>query len=784
MGKIFVLILITIFLLASGISFAQNYTNVSVTGFNQDLIAEGGYSSNRALNYTTAIFDGDNAYAGHVMYCTDFRGNYNQNTAPPGGLPVNRTITSVNNTSIIYQLQPYNGNNVLLLNTANRIGTLTLTTPQSYQLLSILASSAEGASSFTVRLNFNNNTYTDYSFTVPDWFNGTPYAIRNIGRVNARQYSTNSGERYDDIDGTGSTGGNNPRLYDCPITLTSGDMFKTLNSITFTKTVENSRTAILAVCGLNPLGAPVATAGTNVVITGFRANWGSVTNATKYRLDISTLNNFTTFVGIYNNLDVGYVSYSDITGLSMGTYYYRLRAENNYGQSVHSNVITVGIAPATQASNITFTGTTHKSTTISWTRGSGTLCKVFMYAGSSGTPAPANGTDYTASSNFGTGSQIGSSGWYCVYSGTGTSINVRNLTGNITYRAMVIEVGSATSPAYNTTASTNIGNFTTNPGNQATNVAFSDLQTTSLTVNWQNGSATKRCVFIKEGSTGTALPSDSITYTPNSVFGTGTQIGATGWYCIYNGTASSMSAGDINITGLTENTNYIIMVCEYFGNPSSEEYITLTANLNPNTNQTPMPVEMMSFNFNIIEKNVLLKWSTASETNNSGFDVERASSKESGGPPGSENSEFRKVGYVKGIGNSNTINNYTYVDAGLSTGKYKYRLKQTDYNGNFEYHKLNQTVEIGLPKKFALKQNYPNPFNPVTKISFELPEDDIINLSVYDLKGSKIKEIINGRKSAGYYETYFDGSTLSSGIYIVSLKTSNFSACSKMTLLK
>lgn len=781
MGKIFVLILITIFLLASGISFAQNYTNVSVTGFNQDLIAEGGYSSNRALNYTTAIFDGDNAYAGHVMYCTDFRGNYNQNTAPPGGLPVNRTITSVNNTSIIYQLQPYNGNNVLLLNTANSIGTLTLTTPQSYQVLSILASSAEGASSFTARLNFNDNSYTDYSFTVPDWFNGTPFAIQNIGRVNARQYSTNSGERYDDFDGTSTS---NPRLYDCPITMSSTDKFKVLTSITFTKTVANSRTAILAVCGLNPLAAPVAIAGTNVVITGFRSNWNSVVNATKYRLDVSVVSDFSTFVTGYSNKDVGNVTYSDVTGLSMGTYYFRVRAENSYGQSIHSNTITVGIAPTTQSSNITFIGTTHKSTTISWTRGSGTLCKVFMYAGSSGTPAPSNGTDYTASSNFGTGSQIGSSGWYCVYSGTGTSINVRNLTGNITYRAMVMEVGSATSPAYNTNASTNIGNFTTNPGNQATNVAFSDLQTTSLTVNWQNGSASKRCVFIKEGSSGTASPSDSITYTPNSVFGTGTQIGTTGWYCIYNGTSSSMSAGDINITGLTENTNYIVMVCEYFGNPSSEEYITLTANLNPNTNQTPMPVEMMSFNFNIIEKNVLLKWSTASETNNSGFDVERSSAKESGGPPGSENLEFRKVGYVKGIGNSNTINNYTYVDAGLSTGKYKYRLRQTDYNGNFEYHNLNQTVEIGLPKKFALKQNYPNPFNPVTKISFELPEDDIINLTVYDLKGSKIKEIINDKKPAGYYEVGFDGSTLSSGIYIVSLKTSNFSACNKMTLLK
>ena len=773
MVKFLIILVISLFLLASGISFAQNYTTVTVTGFNQDLIAEGGYSSNRALNYTTAIFDGDNAYAGHVMYCTDFRGNYNQSTVPPGGLPVNRTITSANNSAIIYLLQPYNGNNVLLLNTANSVGTLTLTTPQSYQVLSILASSAEGASSFTARLNFNDNSYTDCSFTVPDWFNGTPFAIQNIGRVNARQYSTNSGERYDDFDGTSTS---NPRLYDCPITMSNTDKFKVLTSITFTKTAATSRTAILAVCGLNPLSAPVASAGTNIVITGFRSNWNSVANATKYRLDVSVMSDFSTFVTGYSNKDVGNVVYSDVTGLTMGTYYFRVRAENSYGQSIHSNTITVGIAPTTQASNITFVGTTHRSTTISWTRGSGTLCKVFIYAGSSGTPAPVNGTDYTSNANFGTGSQIGSTGWYCVYSGTGTSVNVRNLTGDVTYRVMVLEVGSATSPAYNTTASTNIGNLTTNPGNQANNVVFSDLQTTSLTVNWQNGSASKRCVFIKLGTTGTASPVDNNTYTANTEFGSGTQIGSTGWYCIYNGTASQ-SAGNINVTGLTQNTNYVVMVCEYFGNPSSEEYIVQSATLNPNTNQTPMPVKMMGFNFSIFEKNVSLKWSTASEVNNAGFEVERAEIR-------SENLEFRKVGYVKGIGNSNTINNYSFTDRVQESGKYKYRLRQTDYNGNFEYHNLSQAVEIGIPKKFSLKQNYPNPFNPVTKISFDLPEDENVNLTVFDLKGSKIKELLNGKKPAGYYEISFDGSNLSSGIYIAILKTNNQNASKRMILLK
>ena len=774
MVKIIVILIITILLLVTSVTFAQNYTSVSVTGFNQDLIAEGGYTQNRALNYTTTIFDGDNAYAGHVMYCTDFRGNYNQSTAPAGGLPVNRTITSANNTSIIYQLQPYNGNNVLLLNTANSVGTLTLTTPQSYQLLSILATSAEGASTFTVRLNFNNSTYTDYSFTVPDWYNGTPFAIQNIGRVNARQYSTNSGERFDDIDGTTT---NNPRLYDCPITMTSGDMFKTLTSITFTKTTSGSRTAILAVCGLNPLVAPIATSGTNLLSSSFSANWNSALNATKYRLDVSVTNTFSTFLTGFNNLDVGNVLTYSVTGLTMGTYYYRVRAENSYGQSVHSNTIAVGIVPSTQATNITFAGTTHKSTTIIWTRGNGTLCKVFMYSGSTGLPAPVNGSDYTANSNFGTGSQIGSSGWYCVYSGTGTSVNVRNLTGNMTYRAMVVETGSATSPAYNLTASTNVDNFTTNPGNQANNITFTEVHTTNMNVNWQNGSAVKRCVFVKLGSTGNALPTDGMTYTANTEYGTGSQIGTSGWYCIYNG-SPSMSAGNTNVTGLNENTEYIVMVCEYFGSPGNEEYLTQTATLNPNTNQTPMPVEMIIFNFIIFEKNITLKWITSSENNNAGFEIERVKISEAGVQ------SYERIGYVKGKGTESTPTEYTYSDRVQESGKYKYRLKQTDYNGNFEYHNLNQTVEVGVPKKFELKQNYPNPFNPVTKISFNLPEEGNVNLSIYDTKGSKVKELINENKRAGYYETKFDASALSSGIYIAVIKVNGLLATNKMLLLK
>lgn len=111
----------------------------------------------------------------------------------------------------------------------------------------------------------------------------------------------------------------------------------------------------------------------------------------------------------------------------------------------------------------------------------------------------------------------------------------------------------------------------------------------------------------------------------------------------------------------------------------------------------------------------MLNWSTSSETNNYGFDIERSLI----------NTEWNKIGFVSGNGTSSSINNYLFEDKNLNSGKYKYRLRQVDYNGNYEYYNLTNEVVIGTPDKFSLKQNYPNPFNPSTKIEFDIPLTDL-----------------------------------------------------------
>ncbi|MFI5137337.1 MAG: cadherin-like beta sandwich domain-containing protein [Sphingobacteriales bacterium] len=119
----------------------------------------------------------------------------------------------------------------------------------------------------------------------------------------------------------------------------------------------------------------------------------------------------------------------------------------------------------TQAQNINFSSTGATGTTINWTNGNGAFRAVFMAQASTGTPAPVNSTDYTANANFTSGSQIGASGWYCVYNGTGVSVAVTGLTAAKTYRVMVLEYnglnGSADEDYLTTTATNNPNNVNT-----------------------------------------------------------------------------------------------------------------------------------------------------------------------------------------------------------------------------------------------------------------------------------------------------------------------------------
>lgn len=202
----------------------------------------------------------------------------------------------------------------------------------------------------------------------------------------------------------------------------------------------------------------------------------------------------------------------------------------------------------------------------------------------------------------------------------------------------------------------------------------------------------------------------------------------------------------------------------------------------------PLPVELILFEGLNTEEGVILRWETATEVNNYGFEIERqVSSIEY------QDSSWVKLSFVQGHGTTNSPKEYLFTDSNLpDTGStVSYRLKQIDNDGTFAYSKIVTvdlssitSVEEEIPVEYSLAQNYPNPFNPTTTIEYSIPKSVLVSIKIYDLLGREVRTLVNEEKSAGRYEVSFDGSELSSGIYVYSLKAGDFNKTRKLLLLK
>jgi len=190
-----------------------------------------------------------------------------------------------------------------------------------------------------------------------------------------------------------------------------------------------------------------------------------------------------------------------------------------------------------------------------------------------------------------------------------------------------------------------------------------------------------------------------------------------------------------------------------------------------------IPVELTSFTAKSDNNSVTLNWTTATELNNSGFQIER-----------SNGSDYQSVGFVAGHGTSTSAHSYVFVDQNLETGTYTYRLKQVDLDGTFEYSKAVEVEVLGL-REYTLDQNYPNPFNPSTTINFSLAVDSKVSLKVFNVLGQEVASLLNGQMSAGSQKVSFDASSLNSGVYFYRLEANGidgqkFSSTKKMILTK
>jgi photosystem II stability/assembly factor-like uncharacterized protein len=245
-----------------------------------------------------------------------------------------------------------------------------------------------------------------------------------------------------------------------------------------------------------------------------------------------------------------------------------------------------------------------------------------------------------------------------------------------------------------------------------------------------------------------------------------------GWAVGDNGIILATTDGGLNwITQVSETSNDLYSV--HFADENTGWVAGGNGTILKTTNGGgTIPVELTSFTATAQSGYVELNWSTATETNNMTFEIERRK----------ENSEFVLIGFVEGNGTTTKQQEYSYVDRNVTTGKYFYRLNQIDFNGTFEY---SYEVEVdAAPVSFSLEQNYPNPFNPSTTIKFNLPEKEFVTLKVYDVMGKEIAILLNEEKPAGSHSIEFDASDLASGSYFYKLQAGNNITTRKMILLK
>ncbi len=187
-----------------------------------------------------------------------------------------------------------------------------------------------------------------------------------------------------------------------------------------------------------------------------------------------------------------------------------------------------------------------------------------------------------------------------------------------------------------------------------------------------------------------------------------------------------------------------------------------------------LPVELISFEGVTIDQQVKLEWATASEDNNAGFYIEHAHL----------NGTFEELDFVAGKGTTAQAQSYSYTTEDLSIGRHRFRLRQVDFDGQFEYSPIIE-LNIDLPGQFVLESPYPNPFNPQATFGFAVAVEQHVRIELYNTLGQAVRLLYDGTPTANtYHKIHIDGSDLSSGTYLVRMQTNEFAASNTVTLVK
>jgi glucose/arabinose dehydrogenase len=189
---------------------------------------------------------------------------------------------------------------------------------------------------------------------------------------------------------------------------------------------------------------------------------------------------------------------------------------------------------------------------------------------------------------------------------------------------------------------------------------------------------------------------------------------------------------------------------------------------------TPLPVELTSFEAKVDGGAALITWTTASEQTNAGFEVNGQY----------EDGDWEVLGFVEGAGTTNEPQSYSYRVEGLAPGTHRFRIRQFDFDGSFQYHPAVE-VTVAPETAFEVSEAYPNPFNPQTRFTITLRESQRIRIVVFDLLGRQMGVVFDGQLSAGTVHSFtIDAEDWPSGLYIYEVAGDHFHTAHSVTLVK
>ncbi|WP_338229797.1 CARDB domain-containing protein, partial [Algoriphagus taiwanensis] len=471
-----------------------------------------------------------------------------------------------------------------------------------------------------------------------------------------------------------------------------------------------------------------------------------------------------TYLYGFNHSTTYYIRIYEYNGSNFTTQYLK-------DQFVEGTVTTL-TGPTVQASNLTFSNVTGNAMTLNWTRGDGSSRMIVARVYAPVDAEPVDLTSYGSSASFGNGVQI-SPGNYVIYNGSGTSMNLSNLSPNKTYHFSIFEFNGSNGRIYLRPGATGSQLTASAPTVPASNFSTRSVDGNRFIYDFTRGNGTRRIVIAKKGSPVTAVPEDGQTYSSSETFGSGTEIGP-GEFVVYNGTANA-----VFIYGLEPATTYHFAVFEYNGTGSETFYLRDPYLVGTGTTLTGPTVQASNLTFSNVTGNAMtLNWT-------SGDGSSRMIVAREGAPVDAEPVDLTGYGASASFGSGNQISPGNYViynGSGTSMNLSNLSPNKTYHFSIFEYNGSAGRIYL-RPGATGSQLTASGPTTPASNFStrsvdgnrfiYDFTQGNGTRRMVIAKKGSPVTAVPEDGQTYSSSETFGSGTEIAPGEFVVHNGTAN-----------